>query len=193
MLLEGPCAVADAVFLVRVHLAEGDVVAIGDEHRVVAEALVAARRPGEAAVDFAAEHLCPFHLARRAPARRRNGPPGPQGFWTRRAPCCTRSIAKLKSRFGPGPAGRVDTGVAEDRRHHKPGIIAQRNEAACFRAGLGLERGVGLERVAGLLGLRGDRAVGVRQLWRCGAAPSKRRESRAPCPCCGWRSAAFRS
>ena len=40
-----------AVLLLARHLAEGAVVAIRQEHRIVAEALVAARRPHQRAVD----------------------------------------------------------------------------------------------------------------------------------------------
>ncbi len=40
-----------------VHLAEGDVVAVGHEDRVVAEAVLPARRPDEPAVDLAAEQV----------------------------------------------------------------------------------------------------------------------------------------
>src|SRR4051812_39021871 len=54
---EGVGAVADAVLLVRLDLAEGEGPALGDEHRVVAEAAVAARRPDQVPVDLAAEGL----------------------------------------------------------------------------------------------------------------------------------------
>src|SRR3954470_23565308 len=48
------------MLLGRVHLAEGLLVAGGDEHRVVAEAPLAARRPDQNAVDPALE---PFAMA----------------------------------------------------------------------------------------------------------------------------------
>src|SRR5438046_7052993 len=48
---------ADAVFEVRIELAEGLVEADRLKHRVVAEAFVAARRPDEGAVDAAVERL----------------------------------------------------------------------------------------------------------------------------------------
>src|SRR5262249_51232209 len=56
-LLERGCAVADAVPQVRVHLTEAFVIAQGHEHRIVAEAADAARRPNERAVDPALEAL----------------------------------------------------------------------------------------------------------------------------------------
>src|SRR5258706_2840429 len=43
-------AVADLVFALGVHLAEGLAAAIGQEHGVIAEAAIAARRPDEAAM-----------------------------------------------------------------------------------------------------------------------------------------------
>ena len=55
---DSACAArAPAVLLLRAHLAEGAVVAVGQEHRVVAEAFVAARRPDQRAVDAAGESL----------------------------------------------------------------------------------------------------------------------------------------
>src|SRR4051794_26928327 len=48
---------ADAVLLVRIELAERLVVAGGHEHRVVAEAAIAPRRPDQRAVDSALEAL----------------------------------------------------------------------------------------------------------------------------------------
>src|SRR3546814_13833623 len=51
---------ADRVFGVGIHLAEGLVAAIGQEDGIVAEPLVAARRPDERAVDPAFE---PFDMA----------------------------------------------------------------------------------------------------------------------------------
>src|SRR3546814_6919427 len=59
-LAEGVGTVADRVFGVGIHLAEGLVAAIGQEDGIVAEPLVAARRPDERAVDPAFE---PFDMA----------------------------------------------------------------------------------------------------------------------------------
>src|SRR5262244_2430628 len=56
-LAEGGGAVADAVLLLGIDLAEGAGVAVGLEHRVVAEALAAARRPNQRAMGLASEHL----------------------------------------------------------------------------------------------------------------------------------------
>src|SRR5512144_97214 len=49
-LAQGIDAVADAVLLLRLHLAEGNVAAVGDKDGVVTEASLAARRKDEAAV-----------------------------------------------------------------------------------------------------------------------------------------------
>src|SRR5262249_54063834 len=45
------------VLLVARHFAEGLIEAVGQEHRIVAEALLAARRPDQRAVDLAFERL----------------------------------------------------------------------------------------------------------------------------------------
>src|SRR5690242_14115928 len=50
-------AVADAVLQLRIELSESPIVADGNEHRVVAETPVTARRPHENAVDPAIEGL----------------------------------------------------------------------------------------------------------------------------------------
>src|SRR5271170_3500029 len=58
-----------AVFLVARHLAEGARVAVGQEYRIVAESLSAARRPDQRAVDLGLEVLDmavgPGHAQRR--------------------------------------------------------------------------------------------------------------------------------
>src|SRR5258705_7855142 len=50
---EGARAVRDRVLCVRLHLAEGDAVTIGDEHGIVTKALGAARWPDQTAMDLA--------------------------------------------------------------------------------------------------------------------------------------------
>src|SRR4051794_29291625 len=52
-LLERARAVADGVLRRRLHLAERDGVSVRDEHRIVTEAVIAARRPHQRAVRFA--------------------------------------------------------------------------------------------------------------------------------------------
>src|SRR5258708_25153148 len=56
---KGAGAVRKVRLLVRLHLAEGALVAKRHEHRVVAEAVGAARRPHQRALDLAAEDLAP--------------------------------------------------------------------------------------------------------------------------------------
>ena len=51
---------AHGVFHVRIDFAEGLAPAVGDEDRIIAEAVIAARREGEVAMHFAFEGL---HLA----------------------------------------------------------------------------------------------------------------------------------
>src|SRR5690349_6117761 len=50
-------AVAHLVLLLGLHLAEGDQVPVRHEHRIVAKALLAARRPRQRALDLALEHV----------------------------------------------------------------------------------------------------------------------------------------
>src|SRR5262245_42976598 len=56
-LAEGDGAMADRVFLERIHLAEGLVVAVGAEDRIVAEPARTARRPDQRAVDASFEQV----------------------------------------------------------------------------------------------------------------------------------------
>ena len=121
-LAEGVRAVADRVLLGRVHLAEGLLVAGGDEDRIVAEAVrrrAAARRgcrrPGLRTIRCG-------RRASRARARRRNGRCG----WRRgRAPPARPGparIARLKSRSpltSPGPASGDTLGSASAQRAEK--------------------------------------------------------------------------
>src|SRR6202011_3257776 len=54
---EGAGAVTDPMFLCRLDFAEGRLPALGHEHRVVAEAALAARRPDQGSCDLAAEQV----------------------------------------------------------------------------------------------------------------------------------------
>ena len=121
---------------------------VGDEHRVVAETLIATGRPGQAAVDLAAKHLG----AAVGPGEGEDGDEMGGGVLVaERLPHPFHREVEIPLR--PGPARRIDAGVAAQRRHDEPRIVAERDEAARVRAGLGLQRGIGLERVAGLVGL----------------------------------------
>src|SRR5437667_6966198 len=54
---QGLSALRPAVFVLATHLAKRKPKSIGQEHRIIAEALVAARRPDQRAVDPALEFL----------------------------------------------------------------------------------------------------------------------------------------
>ena len=130
-------AVADRVLFRRVDLAEGLVVAGGDEHRVVAEALVAARRPDQRAVDPAFEAL---DLAVVGPgerqARRRNARRGPASGPAASTSRQTRSIAAAEVAVAGlvlGPARREDARAAVERVDAQPAVVGERGQAATGR------------------------------------------------------------
>ena len=66
---EGAGAVGDRMLGIGLHLAEGQAVAVGDEHRIIAETSASARRPDQMAVNLALERLRPRHRARPGTAR----------------------------------------------------------------------------------------------------------------------------
>ena len=125
-------AVADGVLCGRIDLAEGLVHADGDEHRVVAEAVVPARRPHQGAVDLA------FEAFARSPSGQASDKAQTKwASWPASGPAAstsrhTRSIARPKSRvavFILGPASRVDAGQAVERIDRETAVVGQRGQA----------------------------------------------------------------
>ena len=55
--VEGAGSVRDGIFAGRLHFAERLLVAVGDEDRIIAETVAAARRPNDMTVNFALEQL----------------------------------------------------------------------------------------------------------------------------------------
>src|SRR4051794_4621835 len=143
-LAEGVGAVADAVLFGRVHLAERDVAADRLEHRIVAEAPVAARRPDEAAVDPAFE---PFAMAVRPAQSERTDEMGVAArlgaellqLILHPAHRETEIAAALHlARAGGGrhgriarkrPARRMDAGAAVQGLDAEPAIVGQSGQA----------------------------------------------------------------
>src|SRR3954469_933076 len=56
-MVEGAGSVRDGIFAGRLHFAERLLVAVGDEDRIIAETVAAARGPNDMTVNFALEQL----------------------------------------------------------------------------------------------------------------------------------------
>src|SRR5207245_2661756 len=115
-----------AVFLHVRHLAEGAGMAGGQKHRIVAETLLAARRPDERAVDGALEFLDVFvgpgeaeraDEMRRALAARTRAALAQLVFHDLHGP----PKVFLRAR----PARRIDAGIAAERIDRQPGIVGK--------------------------------------------------------------------
>ena len=162
-----------AVLLVGRHLAEGARMAVGQEHRVVAEAGGSARRPYQRAFDGAFELL---EMAVR---------PGDAERGDELRLAQRRAVGAMVLQHGfdrlhgageilvlAGPARGMDAGRAAERIDRQPGIVGKRRQAgrACRR--LCLDAGIVAKARAGFLRLAqaelagGDRvdAVGREQL-----------------------------
>ena len=85
----------------------------------------------------------------------------------------------------PGPARRIDAGIAAQRIDAEAGIVGERRQAGGDGRGDRLERGVVLEGRAGLLRLGRPSAPAVTTSRPSGR--DQRRRSRAACRDCGWR------
>ena len=108
-----------AVLLLRAHLAEGTRMAVGQEHRVVAEALVAARRPDQRAVDAAGEGL---DLAVRRGERQhgRRNARGAAPAWSRPSPAARPRPSAWRAR-NPSPVRpSAPNRCRARRRAHRP-------------------------------------------------------------------------
>src|SRR3990170_3840103 len=56
-MVEGAGSVRDGIFAGRLHFAKRLLLAVGDEHGIIAETVAAARRPNDMTVNFALEEL----------------------------------------------------------------------------------------------------------------------------------------
>ena len=151
----------------------------GDEDRVVAEAMRAARRKGESPVHAALDGLA---VTVRPAERKRADEIG------RRAdgllPACRKLRLDAVHRHAkvlprPRPAGGIDAGRAVERGHHEAGIVGKCRLAARLRRRAGLEHRVRDEGVPGLLRLR-EAQRSTRPPPRCRGGRAAPR-SRAPC------------
>ncbi len=176
-----------AVLLLARHLAEGAVVAVGQEHRVVAEALLAARRPDQRAVDAASNSSTwPSGQATQSAetkcALRCSGVTAPRS----RSMSSIVSMAWRKSLSRTGPARRIDAGRAVERIDREPGIVGEGRQARMpAAAALALMRALSRKRGAGLFRL-GEAELARRHRRRCRRARAARASRRA-CPGCASR------
>jgi hypothetical protein len=144
---------ADGVFLRRVDLAESLLAMLRLEHRVVAEAVRAARRP--------------HPMAGRAPLEGLDMPVRPgqdEGAGEPGRPVLEllRGVHHLPHGIGivarpvglDGPIGRADARRAIQRRDREARIIGQRRQARGPRGGERLDGGIADERGLGLVGFR---------------------------------------
>src|SRR5205085_5971915 len=133
-LRKGASAVADLVFEIRIEFSEGQIIAIRYEYGVVAEAALAARRPGQLTIDLAAERLDRGTLLRWRPGQRQHRDEmGAARLVAQLALHPLHRDAEILGRAGP--ARRIDPGRAIERRNHQPGIIGKRGQAACVGRG----------------------------------------------------------
>src|SRR5450755_983700 len=121
-------AVADGVFRVGVHLAEGLRPAIWQERRIVAEPTLAARRPDQRAVRLAAANL---DMAVR-PGERQGGDEKGAAIDLAGEPVLDALHRHGKILARSGPARRTDARVAAERRYDEAGVIGERRQAGAI-------------------------------------------------------------
>src|SRR6185312_7247639 len=115
-LCEGAGTVADRVFGVFVHFTEGFLPARRAEHRVIAEALVAARRPHRLPVHTAHEG---FRMTVRPAQAQRGDEPGARSVASA-VSAYTRAMAAAKSFVGPAQRAECTPGWPFSAATQKP-------------------------------------------------------------------------
>jgi hypothetical protein len=115
-------------FSIAGHLAEGRVVSVGQEHRIVAEAGGAARRPDQRAVDARLEFL--EMAVGPGDAQRRDEMRARCSGVARRVPAAGVRSASSRGEILvlAGPARRIDAGRAVERVDHQSGIVGERRQ-----------------------------------------------------------------
>src|SRR5690606_21048046 len=125
-----------AMLLLGAHLAEATLISVRQEHRIVAEAIVAARRPYQPALDLAAIFL-------RAAIGKGEAEDGDEA---RLAPLRRNRAGLLQSVLdeahggskilaGARPARRIDARIAIERIDGEAGIVGERRQAGGERRG----------------------------------------------------------
>src|SRR6266446_5234363 len=129
-----------AVLLLARHLTEGSCKAVGLEHGVVAEAIGAARRPNQGAVDSCLEF---FHVAIRPGHAQRRDEMGAAIVRLESVALAQHAFDFLhgvaKILFRARPARRMDAGRAVERLDREARIVRERGESRRHRGELGLD------------------------------------------------------
>ena len=137
-------------FLVGAHLPEGALKAVGLEQRIVAEALLAARRPHRDAVDAALEF---FHVAVRPGETERGDEMAAPLFGRFRAALDQQRLdfvhGETEILVGSGPARRMNAGLAAERIDHQAAVVGKGGAAGRFRRGHRLDARIFGEGLAG--------------------------------------------
>ncbi len=141
----------DAVLLLRREFAEGQRRIVGLEHRVVAEPLVAARRPDQLAEDPALEQLLVPVRPGQDQGRDEVGPP--VGGATGRKLALDARHRAGKVLRAAGPAGREQPGRSVERVHAQARIVREGRQPGGVRRRPRLDGGVLGEHRAGLVRL----------------------------------------
>src|SRR5215471_9165352 len=120
---ESTGAVADPVLFCGVDLAKGQRLAVRDEHRVVAEPAITARRPGEGPFNLAAEELRPTV----GPGEREDRDETRDTVLFAEFP--VNAFHRDPEVFGgTGPARGINPRRAAERRDDEPGIVGERRQ-----------------------------------------------------------------
>src|SRR5262249_16645331 len=113
----------DAMLARRIHLAEGDAVTIGQEHRIIAEATGPARRPDQRARAIPPE---PLRMTAGPGKRQRTAEAGAPLAGPGRARLVQLVLDRLHGEREIAGLSReprrVDAGPVPERRHAEPGI-----------------------------------------------------------------------
>src|SRR5690606_27117840 len=144
-------AMRHAVFRLRLHLAEGEFMAIGNEDRIIAEAVFATRRPGQFTIDTAFEIFDVSIRPGEGEAADEIGAGVAQTRLDHAAPQLLESEIKIPCRAGP--ARGMDARRPVERVDAKAGIIGKGRKARCLRRRKCLQLRIGAERVARLFRL----------------------------------------
>ena len=120
---------ADAVFFHRVHFREGDVVAVGDKNRIVAESLIAAHGPDQGSVDPAFEG---FHMPI-WPAQRQGADEMGGAVVLARQFVLDGLHGDVEILVRTGPARRINARLATERGDREAAVIGECRQAGPHR------------------------------------------------------------
>src|SRR5690606_39138174 len=152
---------AHGVLRLRLHLGKGKIMTVGDENRIITEALVTPRRPDGDPLDRAFKT---FDMTIRPGEGQRADKARPARLWRHGAFLLQLLLNLLHSKgkvlAGTCPAGREDTGRPAQSFNRKPRIIAERHHLRTPRRRQRLDFRVGDKAVAILYRLEQAEARG---------------------------------